>query len=263
MKIAVIMGSPRKKDSYKVCEELAQSMATAEFDYIYLKDYYLEPCKGCDQCFKKSEMHCPCKDDLGIIKEKLLTADGIVFSAPVYAYQVPGPMKVLIDRLSFWFHRQELVGKPAAYVVTSGGGGHQAVAKYLKMAASGWGCQLVGGVSVVAPYYFENSSADSVLVFNEKYYLKQSKAIQQLAGQLTAAVTSREAYTPSYYDLFLFNGLRTKTVTSTADYEFWKQRGWLESEYFYAVKLSFGKRLFGKLMKGLIDWQVKKVTCQS
>ncbi len=262
MKIAVIMGSPRKRDSYSICEELAQFMSGAEFDYIFLKDYKIEACKGCDLCFKKSETLCPCKDDLELIKEKLLTADGIIFAAPVYAYQVSGLLKILIDRLSFWFHRQELVGKPAAYVVTSGGGGHKEVAKYLKMTASGWGCQLVGGVSIASPFYFKSTETASILAFNEKYYHTQSKAVQKLAAELSHAITNHSPYMPSYYDLFLFNGLRTKTVTSTADYAFWKQRGWLESDYFYEVKLSLGKKVFGRLMKGLIDWQVKRVTCK-
>lgn len=260
MKIAVLMGSPRKRDSYSICEEMAEAMNGAEFDYIYLKDYRIEACKGCDLCFKKSETLCPCKDDLELIKEKLLAADGVILAAPVYAYQVPGTFKILIDRLSYWFHRQEMVGKPAAYVVTSGGGGHKEVAKYLKMTASGWGLQMVGGVCIVSPFYFKSTETESVLAFNEKYYQTQSQAVNKLADQLSHAITNTSPYVPSYYDLFLFNGLRTKTVTSAADYAFWKQRGWLESDYFYEVKLSLGKRLFGKLMKGLIDWQVERVT---
>ena len=263
MKIAVLLGSPRKKDSYKACQAFLQHIQNAEVTYIHLKDYRIDACKGCDQCFQKSEACCPCKDDLGLVKEKLLAADGIIFAAPVYAYQVPGPMKVAIDRLSYWFHRQALVGKPAITVVTSGGGGHQEVAKYLKMTASGWGCQFVGGISLVAPYYFNEGQKDSVLAFNPKYFEKQNQVIQSLAGQFEAAVNNPFAYVPSYYDLFLFNGLRTKTVTSAADYAFWKQKGWIESDYFFGVKLSPLKKLFSRCLKALIDWQVKKATAGS
>lgn len=110
MKVIVLMGSPRKRDSYNVCkliEAKLKKSCIVEFKYIFLNDYLIQDCKGCDMCFKKSEKLCPCKDDLYKIKDKLLNANGIIVASPVYAYQVPAPLKRLIDSLSYLFHRQE------------------------------------------------------------------------------------------------------------------------------------------------------------
>lgn len=55
MRISVIMGSPRKKDSYRICkliEGYFTDTSNAEFEYLFLKDYHIMDCKGCDQCFQ-------------------------------------------------------------------------------------------------------------------------------------------------------------------------------------------------------------------
>jgi hypothetical protein len=49
---------------------------------------------------------------------------------------------------------------------------------------------------------------------------------------VTTIILSEYIYT-SYYDIFMFNCLRTKTFTSKADYDFWKEKAWLNSDYFY------------------------------
>lgn len=261
MRIAVLMGSPRKRDSYKICKEIENLMQEQgnQFEYIFLSDYEVKDCRGCDQCFQKTERLCPCKDDLEVIKNKLINADGIIFATPVYAYQVPAPLKRLIDRMSYWFHRQELVGKPAGLVITTGGGGHKEVGKYMKMTISGWGCHLVGEVSIVSPFYFKGQSESAAFGYKEKYHIQAQKKVTSLAKQLQEAVLSQSLYVPTYYDLFMYNCLRTKTVTSKADYEFWLEKGWMQAPYFYDVKLSPFKRLFGNTLKLLIDSMVKRM----
>ncbi|MGL5675649.1 MAG: flavodoxin family protein, partial [Cellulosilyticaceae bacterium] len=144
MKIAILIGSPRKKDSYKVCQEIASQLLhknpTIEFDYIFLNKHVIEDCKGCGLCFQKSELNCPCKnDELNAIKARLFSCDGFIISSPVYAYQVTAQLKRFIDRMSYQFHRQEMVAKPALIVVTTDGGGSKQVYKYLKMTLVGWG----------------------------------------------------------------------------------------------------------------------------
>lgn len=55
MRISVIMGSPRKKDSYRICKLIKgyfTDTSNAEFEYLFLKDYHIMDCKGCAQCFQ-------------------------------------------------------------------------------------------------------------------------------------------------------------------------------------------------------------------
>lgn len=255
MNIAVLMGSPRKRDSLSLCKEIEKGigMKGIIYNYIFLKDYRIEDCKGCDQCFTQSEKKCPCKDEIDLMRKLLIEADGIIFATPVYAYQVPAPLKRVIDRLAFLFHRQELVGKPALIVVTSDGGGHKQVSQYMKMTASGWGCHLLGAIQVIAPRYFQNRQGESAWGFSEKYYNKTQISIQRLSDAFSAAIRSQKPKIPSYYDIFMFNCLRSKTFTSTADYLYWENKGWLQSHYFYDTKLSLLKKIFGVVLKKIVN----------
>lgn len=261
MKIVILMGSPRKQDSLKVCKEIEARLGTEniDYDYIFLKDYEIQDCRGCGLCFTKSEKFCPCKDDLEVIREKLAAADGIIFATPVYAYQVPAPLKRIIDRMAFLFHRQELVGKPAMIAVTSDGGGHKQVSKYMKMTASGWACDLIGIINVISPMYFKDREDNSAWGYNEGYHNKTNLRIEKITNKFKQTIESQNKKTPSYYDIFMFNCLRTKTFTSKADYDFWKEKTWLNSDYFYNTKINPLKKLFGATLRLIIDLMGKRL----
>ena len=76
MKVLAIMGSPRKKgNTYKVVQEIEQRMrelGNVEFEYLFLRDANLEPCRGCDNCQPKGEDLCPIDDDREKIEEQIL-----------------------------------------------------------------------------------------------------------------------------------------------------------------------------------------------
>ena len=255
MRIVILMGSPRKQDSLNVCKEIEASLGNKNmtYDYIFLKNFEIQDCRGCGLCFKKSENFCPCKDDLAIIRKKLIEADGIIFATPVYAYQVPAPLKRIIDRMAFLFHRQELVGKPTLIVVTSDGGGHKQVSKYMKMTASGWACDLIGIINIISPMYFKDRKDDFALAYNEGYHNKTYLRIEKLTHKFKQTIESQVRKTPSYYEIFMFNCLRTKTFTSKADYDFWNKKDWLSSYYFYDSKINPLKKLFGAILRLIID----------
>lgn len=257
MKIAVLMGSPRKKDSYNICKQIEENIlekdASAEFNYIFLKDKNIVECKGCSLCFQKSEDMCPCKgDDLAQVKQSLVEADAIIISSPVYAYQVPSSLKKVIDRLSYQFHRQEMVAKPTIIVVTTDGGGSRAVYKYLKMTSSGWGLDVVGNIQVISPMYFEARTTIGPWGFDKSYYQQKKKRMLRLSNDFYMRIANEDKMVPSFYNIFMFNCLRSKTYISKVDYNFWKEKGWLDSNYFYEAKLGPIKKIFGLVMKTII-----------
>lgn len=259
MSIAVIMASPRKKDSYKICREIESLVKKSDLDYIYLSEMNIEDCRGCDLCFKKSENLCPSNDDVKLIRDKLLSSQAIIIASPVYAYQVTASMKRLIDRLSYLFHRQELVGKGVLLVVTSEGGGHNQVIKYLSMTANGWALNVVGKLTIISPMFFKAERLNSTWGYNEKYARKKHNEIAKASSNLEEYIYSNDLKTPTYSDIFMFNCLRSKTYTSQADYDYWKNKGWLKSYYYYETKLSFLKKIFGKCMCMIVDLASRKI----
>lgn len=254
MKVLVIMGSPRKKDGYQVCqmiEEKLNGLQKVEFEYVNVNKLQIGECKGCEQCLLKGEGSCPLKDDAELLRKKMQEADGILFNSPVYACHVTASLKKVIDRFSYLFHRPELIGKPAITVVTTAGGGAKVTTKYLKMTAIGWGCQCVGNIEVVGPMMFEGRWGGQYA--NEKYKTKKDKQIDQVTHEFYRALTQEQLPKPSFYEIYMFNGLKSKTITSKADYAYWESKGWLKSEYYYKTDIGLVKRLFGWSLSQIIE----------
>ena len=256
MKVVIVMGSPRKKDSFNLCKEIENNLKLhkqdVEFDYIFLREHHIEDCKGCMLCFQKSENSCPCRDDLNDLKKRLFSADGLIVASPVYAYQVTAQLKRFIDRMSYLFHRQELVGKPALIAVTTDGGGSKQVYKYLKMTLSGWGMDVVGDVQIISPTYFKERLPKSAFGYDEYYHEQNSKKIEKLSKHFYNRLSTTQKQQPTFYDVFMFNCLRSKTYTSKVDRAYWDEKGWLNADYFYQIKMNPAKRIFGRAMRGVV-----------
>jgi multimeric flavodoxin WrbA len=154
MKVLVIMGSPRKGNTYRACariEEAMKSYGDFTFEYLLLKDADLAQCTGCFVCLLRSEENCPRKDDAPAIEQKMHDADGVIFASPVYGMNVSGLMKVFVDRFSYIFHRPRLFEKKALLLTTTGALGQKDVLKYLDLVAGIWGFEVVDRVGLVTP----------------------------------------------------------------------------------------------------------------
>ena len=121
MKVLVVMGSPRKGNTYRAAERICELMEVhgpVEFEYLWLRDANLLPCRGCAVCVAKGEEHCPNRDDLQAIVQRMDEADGVVLASPVYSWAVSGQFKVFVDRLSYIMHRPRFHGKQALVLAT-------------------------------------------------------------------------------------------------------------------------------------------------
>ena len=100
-KIIVLVGSSRKGGNTDL---LARSFAEGagksnEVELISVEDYKVQPCLGCNSCFKREDHSCIQKDDMGKIYDKLMEADVLVIASPVYFYGLSAQLKAIIDRL--------------------------------------------------------------------------------------------------------------------------------------------------------------------
>ncbi len=122
-----VNGSPRKYGaSFKLLRIALHfsEKAGAETETIHLYDYDIKPCFGCvSDGLKYCRFPCIVQDDFNTIAEKLLRADAVIFSTPIYWYQVSGVMKNFIDRLTSFenmiYHeprRSLFEGKIAAFI---------------------------------------------------------------------------------------------------------------------------------------------------
>ncbi|MFA6829436.1 MAG: flavodoxin family protein [Bacilli bacterium] len=65
-------------------------------EIITLNDKTINFCKGCLSCQKTGK--CIISDSMNEINEKIMNAEAIVFSTPVYFYGLSGQLKTLLDR---------------------------------------------------------------------------------------------------------------------------------------------------------------------
>ena len=99
MKILIISGSHRKGGNTELLAEAFAKGAAAHHhvEIVSVRDYKVNPCLGCDACFKTNGV-CAQKDDMTILYEKMSQADMLVIASPVYFYGISAQLKAVIDR---------------------------------------------------------------------------------------------------------------------------------------------------------------------
>lgn len=138
MKILVVMGSPRKGNTYRAAErtrELMEAHGPVEFEYLWLGTARGSPCRGCFARIAKGEEKCPNRDDAPAIDQKMREADGVIFASPVYGMNISGLFKLFVDRSCYIFHRTRFFDKKALLLTTAGALGVKEVLSYLALVA--------------------------------------------------------------------------------------------------------------------------------
>ncbi len=132
MKVLTLMGGARRKGNTaavtaKVIEELNSLGHEVEVEYLQGKDI-----RGCLACMKcKDDMEnvgCIQKDDAIGLLEKMVDAELVLFTSPLYFWGVAGPLKTFIDRtfsLYVNYHKPDhaslVEGQRQALLVIGGG----------------------------------------------------------------------------------------------------------------------------------------------
>ena len=120
MNILVINGSPKgsRSNSLRLTDAFVKGVSSqtdSHMEQLTLSKLDIAPCKGCFACWKATPGQCCIHDDMGMVLEKLLWADLVIYSFPLYYFNVPGSLKNLIDRqlpmvLPFMSSRSDGVG---------------------------------------------------------------------------------------------------------------------------------------------------------
>ncbi len=247
MKILVIIGSPRKGETYAAVEQLKERLnqqGDVEFDDLWLRDAKLGPCRGCHACIRFGEAKCPLKDDRAAIVARMETADGIIFATPVYSLQVSYLMKTLIDELSYLWHRPRFFGK-FAMGLASGGGQFKETLGYLKQNAKSWGFTWVTEVGAPHP--------DALV---PKARANYERSLDKAARRFYQAIRDGRTPAPKLEDLIRFRMWRVNAVACKefipADYQHWNETGWFQRDYYSGAKIGPVMLTASQLMENLI-----------
>ena len=122
MRVLVINGSPKVEKSNTMCLTRAflDGAGWQDAEIVDVARSDIKACLGCFACWNKTPGKCVINDGMGEILAKLIGADVIIWSFPLYYFGVPGTLKNLIDRqlplnLPFMVKDSESGAHPARY----------------------------------------------------------------------------------------------------------------------------------------------------
>ncbi len=244
-KVLVVSGSPRKRgDGYKIAElfrERLEAYGDIEFNYLFLRDFNLDFCRGCMACMKREDESCPIKDDRVKIREMIESADGVIFSSPVYEHHISALLKNFYDRFVVYMHRPRFFRIPAILLITTELSGDSESLHYMRFIARVHGYNLAGSIGVVMdPFKYGGLYAERIM-----------KRIDILAERFRDKLVRSELPVPSLGEVIFFNKLRTKVKLHRGklpfDFEYFKRNGWLESDYYYNAPVNPVKKFIAAM----------------
>lgn len=145
----ILSGSPRGKNSKTL--RLALQLAEAAGEEVTLFDasaWRIDPCTGCESCFRNGSCIRQEQDDLKEIIDALWNANAVIIASPVYASGMTGQMKTLIDRLSCQLHLMILAGAPAVVITTASRSYHNETAEQLSQVLEFMGASVLEKIAL-------------------------------------------------------------------------------------------------------------------
>ncbi|NHJ84995.1 MAG: NAD(P)H-dependent oxidoreductase [Asgard group archaeon] len=256
MKLLLIHASPRKNGNTtkisKILEDEFTKNTDVEFEWLFLRDYPLEECRGCHNCIIKGEDKCPLKDSREAIQNKMTAVEGVIMITPMYSFHVSTMMKTFIDHFAFLVHRPRF-HKKKAMVVSIAGGPSKAPTNYMAQNARAWGFDIETKLNTIA----------HLDALRPSFEQKERKKIAKSCQKFYNAVKKGKIKKPSIYDIVFFkiwqlNSIAVKSSYQT-DYEYWKEQGWYESKYYFPVRIGLIKRMISAFAFSIVKSMMHRV----
>jgi multimeric flavodoxin WrbA len=242
MKVTAFVGSARKKHTYYATEQFMKNLqlfGNINYEIVALNDFRIEVCRGCKLCLDNGEELCPLKDDRDKLIEKITNSDGVVFASPNYSFNVSGLMKIFLDRLGFFFHRPDFFGKTCTSIVVQGVYGGKKINEYLDFAGKGLGFDVVKGCCL-----------NSMEPMTETDQARFNNIIKKQSRKFYTALMKKEYPVPTFFELMVFRMARTSIRIvldeSWKDYQYYRNKGWFKTDYYFPTQLNPFKKLAGR-----------------
>lgn len=172
----------------------------------------------------------------------------MVFATPNYSFQVSARLKNFLDRTAYIFHRPRFFGKAFCAIVTQGFFGGKQILKYLETMGENFGFTVSKGASL--------NTLDPITAAQQtRLAFEMAKA----SGRFWKAMNRKAIPKPSFFRLMMFRITRTMLKTFELrfrDYDYYREKGWFESDYYYATSLGPLKKTSGYVF----DWIARRIT---
>lgn len=114
IKVLAFAGSPRRHGNSETLLDWVLDSMTADpevaIEKVILNEANINPCKGCNACEKLNK--CVQRDGMDIYHDKIVAADIILLSSPIYCMGIAAQPKALIDRAQVFRSRKYVLKLP-------------------------------------------------------------------------------------------------------------------------------------------------------
>ncbi len=230
MKVTIIHGNARH-GSTRHCTELLTE-ALGHYDTVETAEFTLPKdmphfCNGCFSCFYNGEHTCPHAAAMLPITEAILDADVVILTSPVYALDVTGGMKALLDHLCYmWMsHRPnpKMFNKVGVTISTTAGAGLGHTSKTMRSSLKFWGVKRL--------YSFKGRvSAMKWSDVSPKIQAKVKRDTAKLARKIARDVRNIGKVPAPLFRGMVFKamtGMMKKNTWNERDRKHWEANGWI------------------------------------
>ncbi|HPJ87906.1 MAG TPA: flavodoxin family protein [Thermotogota bacterium] len=241
-RVVALNTSRRNKNTFTLLKNIGSLLneSDIELEIINCHQYDIRYCNGCELCITKD--FCPLDDDVADINEKLIAADGIIFSTPVYMENLSGILKTFIDRNCKWFHRSPLIKKPFLAVSTTMSSGLKPTLKYLNIVATRWGMIPCGNISRRLNTFKIPISTGEVDTFI-RFIQHPESVIQYISLSKAINFNVQKALALNLFEI---------------DRKYWINSGLADQKYYYRVLMNPLSNCLGKFLFRVISKGIKK-----
>jgi len=101
MKVLVVNGSPKgeKSATMYLTRAFLEGAGWTDAEIIDISKVNVKGCNGCYSCWEKTPGKCVINDDMARFLPKLIEADVVITSFPLYGCYFPGQLKCFMDRM--------------------------------------------------------------------------------------------------------------------------------------------------------------------
>lgn len=230
MKITVVNGNTRHGSTWNCMDLFRRELS--KYEEVQVTDIILPRdmpamCVGCFSCICKGEHTCPHYSQTKPIIDALTQADLIIMTSPVYACDVSGGLKALLDHLCFmWMsHRPNsaMFHKVALTITTSAGAGLSHTTKTMKNSLTFWGLRKV--------YTFKKGvAAMKWEEVSEKNKAGIQKRVTKMSKKIYHSLHKIDKVPYPLFQRFLFHIMKSMQKGNTwnlTDKNHWDSQGWL------------------------------------
>lgn len=233
-KIVAYVGSRQgvKSKTYyfikSILDKTVQKNDKIEYEIICANDINISHCIGCNKCFETAKCIQDVKDDMPILREKLINSDFVILGSPIYAHNVSGDFKTFIDRSSYWMHLMPLAGKGSMAITTTFSNGHKTGIDYMGKMLTHFGSKLIAKYNASTLYpeqlfnqqWFENT----IEILSNEIIKTLNNGVETDNNLEQIFITLKE--TMNYYKKFNIH---------KGEWMYWEKNGYLDCDNFKDV----------------------------